>query len=333
MFVRSKLATLASVTLFALGVATVPAEASLRTVKQQAEAMNFSPDMLTELNKFFPGDELGVGRIEEPEAETASAAATPAGTRTVRIIKTRQKGKAVTDEELGSSVTRHAKAASGPGRVTPARGPTLFVEESRDLEDRLGRDISTQLRTKGYEVQAINVKLESLTSAKVVLLATLASLTGEQARDKIIEVRDYIEHDVLKTGYPNMTLTRASSINLASASGSQIVETSAMLYELEREDFAPTVRQKTVSVPVEKTEEPASVSKSSARKVHKAPAAHAAKEPMPTEPTAVSLAEKEKAEKARQEKTKEASPAPVSTGTQEKARQETITPSESDFQD
>jgi hypothetical protein len=333
MFVRSKLAALASVTVFALGLATAPAEAALRTVKQQAEVMNFSSDMLAELGKFFPGDELGVGRIEEPEAETVSAAATHAGTRTVRIIKTRQKGQAVTDEEMGSSMTRYPKAARSPGRATPSRAPTLFVEESRDLEDRLGRDIATQLRTKGYEVQAINVKLESLTSVKVVLLATLSSLTGEQARDKLIEVRDYVEHDVLKPGYPNMSLTRASSINLASASGSQVVETSAMLYELEREDFAPTVRQKTVAVPVEKADEPSHSPKTSARKSRTAPAVRVERAPVPTEPTAVSLAEKEKTEKARQEKTKEAAPAPASTGVQEKARQETITPSESDFQD
>lgn len=335
MFVRRILASVASGTLLCLAVAATPAEAALKTVVQQAKDMRFSDEMLSELGRIFRGDELGVGRIDEPTPTTTSAAS-PVTTRTVRMVKTRQVACAVTDDELTPGGHRRLLAKRPTALRTGARGVGLFTEESRDLESRLNQELTGRLKERGYQVQALNLRLESLTSIKVVLLATLAGFAEGEAREKLSEVRSIIEQDVLKSGYPNLVLTRASSFTLASSGGPKILETSAMLFELDRADFSPTVRERVLAVPAEKPAASATVQKPHRHEVEK----HETAPPAPRkEPTAVSIPEKEKVEKAQQQQT-EGQPAagaekPVSKEVEQKVRQETITPppSEADFQD
>ncbi|MBI2942853.1 MAG: hypothetical protein HYY25_01515 [Candidatus Wallbacteria bacterium] len=312
-------------------------ESSLKTVHDQAVDMHFSATMLGEIGKIFPAELPGV-RIREDKPVGEEVIVEKPAERKVRIIKSRQVATAVTDDE-GTSGGRRlrprsvAAATSKPGETAePASGAALFVEENRELEDKLSQEITAKLKPRGYDVQALTARMESLTAVKVIMLATVGSLSEANARQKLSEVKKVIESDVL-TGYPNMGLTKASSFGLAAATGADVTEASAMAYELDREDFRPTVRQKSVAVPEATLEsEPARAAEGSGAKKRK-PRKPVLEAPERA-PAAVTLSDKEKAERAREPAA--AAPAakpPVKDEVKEKARQETITPSEADFQD
>ncbi len=319
MHVRGDLAKLTTITLMTAGLLTASAHAvELKNVHQQAMDMGFGDDMLREIATIFPPSiGKGVGRIEssvmaKPMAAKKSSSTASGTTRNVRVYSTRQVASAVTDD-----------AGYGTSSRGITSGPRLFDEETRELQDRMGRDISRRLQGKGYDVQAVTARMENLTSVKIVLLASTASFQSYSVANNLREVRNTIEQDVLRVGYPNVTMTKASTFTLVATEGTTISEVSAMSYELDAAGFNPRIRSRELRIPTFAVE-PAPAPAVSARRPSRPRSPARA-------PSAVSIKLKEMAEQSREPN--RAEPSPVADQAEEKAKDQTLMMSEDDFQD